>query len=94
MNRNRTATQKTLLALDHHAKEFLVLAGRIATHIAGNGWKVRSSRGGPNSWELTSPNGKIWKLRAYRGSPIQLTNGNKSVYFKTRLDVDRFFEKN
>jgi hypothetical protein len=60
VSKNRSAAQKTLLVLEHHAKPLKELWAVVTQYVAASDAHLRSSRGGPNSWSIYGPNVAVY----------------------------------
>lgn len=83
MSKNRSATRKTLLVLEHHAKPLKELWAVVTQYVAESDWSLDSARGGPNSWSILSPGGHWltirgrmhpWRLEVSDGTTITTRN--------------------
>lgn len=76
--KTRSAVQKTLYALEHHAKPLKEVASILTMYLASSEWHPDSSRGGPNSWYITGPKGQHVEFRL-RWEPIRLEVSDGTV---------------
>lgn len=93
-----TAMQKTLYAMEHHAKGVSGIISYIGILAWEAGWdKPESSRGGANSWYTKTPDGRRVDIRYFPKDKsirlIQRSPRKVLATFKTRLDVLKFFSK-
>jgi hypothetical protein len=92
--KNRTAASKTFLALAHHAKPLNELASAIAFMALAGNFTAQSVLGGSNSWNLTHPDGRVYRFRA-RPKPWRIEVRHCGILIaelQTRVDVIRWFE--
>ena len=76
--KTRSAVQKTLYALEHHASPLKEVVAILTMYLAASPWEPDSSRGGPNSWHITGPQGQRLEFRL-RWNPIRLEVSDGTV---------------
>jgi hypothetical protein len=91
----RTAAEKTLVALDHHAKPLKEMVLAISLLAGEKGWKPVSARGGANSWNFIHPvSGVTYRFRGRQNSYVEVSAaGSVIARLTTRAQVREFFRK-
>jgi len=92
--KNRTAASKTFLALAHHAKALNEIASTVAFMALAGNFTAQSALGGSNSWNLTHPDGRVYRFRA-RPTPWRIEIRHCGILIDTlytRVDAIRWFE--
>jgi hypothetical protein len=94
---NRTAAEKTISMLDHHAKPLKDMVLAISLLAGEKGWKAVSERGGANSWDFIHPlTGIRYKFRGRTDSDYRIevsAVGSVVAVLRTRAQVREFFRK-